>query len=91
MLAAAQTESARPARGQLQDGGRTAAAQHPPRSDVGVRRQHDAVAIDDVGNRGEANVAINYMTTATEQLPPPTDTGITTIDALWNTSGTAPF
>lgn len=45
------------------------------------------IAIDDVGNRGEASVAIQYLTPPSEPLPPPTDTGITTIDELLSGGG----
>lgn len=56
---------------------------------AGGRHTLTIVAVDDIGNRGEGSVAINYLTTAPSTLPPPTDTGITTVDALLNTSGTA--
>jgi 1A family penicillin-binding protein len=62
-----------------------------PQELVAGRHTLTIVAIDDVGNRGEASIAINYLVATPQSLPPPTDTGVTTIDALWNTSGTAPF
>ena len=62
-----------------------------PQELVAGRHTLTIVAIDDVGNRGEASVAINYLTAAPQSLPPPTDTGVTTIDTLWNSSGTAPL
>ncbi len=49
------------------------------------------VAIDDVGNRGEGSVAINYLTASPTTPTPMGDTGINTIDALFNTSGTGAF
>jgi 1A family penicillin-binding protein len=59
-----------------------------PQDLVAGRHTLTIVAVDDIGNRGETSVAINYLTAAPATLPPPTDTGISNVGALMNTSGT---
>lgn len=51
-----------------------------PQDLVAGRHTLTVIAIDDVGNRGQAEVAINYL--GTTDPVPPTNTGITTIDSL---------
>lgn len=62
-----------------------------PQELIAGRHTLTIAAIDDIGNRGEASVAINYLTAGSGTSPgsPPTDTGVTTVDALLNTSGTS--
>lgn len=50
-------------------------------------------AIDDIGNRGEASVTINFTggVAPTSAIILPTDVGINNISALFNTSGTGGF
>lgn len=50
-------------------------------------------ATDDIGNRGEASVTINYTggTTGTPTSAAPTNTGVSNITALFNTTGTGGF
>lgn len=63
-----------------------------PQDLVAGRHTLTIAAIDDIGNRGDASVAINYLMPSAAPSDPPTDTGISTIDALLNTSGTGrPF
>ncbi len=53
-----------------------------PQELVAGRHTLTVIAIDDVGNRGEASIAINYLMEAPAPQPPPTDTGISPIGGL---------
>ncbi len=60
-----------------------------PQDLVAGRHTLTITAIDDIGNKGEASVAINYLTTGSsaptgQPGTPPTDTGITNVNALLN-------
>lgn len=62
-----------------------------PQDLVAGRHTLTLAAIDDIGNRGEASVAINYLTGGTPITlgTPPTDIGVSNVNALLNTSGTS--